>query len=396
MSKRPQPDSQSEDFHKHAGPYADNAGDGAGSDEGDSRAPKRSRVKGPTRKAVRKSQDDRLPTLNYKDAGALKELVKIYQQTGPGTLVQVSIPAKNLQPTFSEVKGRHVWGTDIYTDDSDIVCAVMHCGFYNASLKKPVASVDEMKVVVQLLPPQKEYPVFVRNGIRSRAWWGGGTSCSYKVERCCLVSKKGHTLELPPRSDRTHELIPTFTPANSDRVMNTRSREASSERRQRRVQEMTVLYNLSNEPCLKYNMAAIADRGLKPSQWTSARFQTQVLLVESSRQRYELSLVPGADAENGDAQGEVVYRFARCKQPLTMGLMRKCGLPLPDSELDVLEPALHWEQLKWGEEGVDIKDKHYRLVRLHFVDKCTPQTGSPSASLEGMGDTANALLNGIM
>ena len=40
------------------------------------------------------------------------------------------------------------------------------------------------------------------------------------------------------------------------------------------------------------------------------------------------------------------YRFARCKQPLTMGLMRKCGLPLPESELDVLEPTLHWEQLK--------------------------------------------------
>jgi len=46
---------------------------------------------------------------------------------------------------------------------------------------------------------------------------------------------------------------------------------------------MTVLYNLSNEPWMKYNMAAIADRGLKPSQWTSARFQTQVLLVETTR-----------------------------------------------------------------------------------------------------------------
>jgi len=74
-----------------------------------------------------------------------------------------------------------VWGTDVYTDDSDIVCAVMHCGYYNASLKKPVAMVSEMRVVIQLLPPQIEYPVFVRNGIRSRAWWAGGTSCSYKV-----------------------------------------------------------------------------------------------------------------------------------------------------------------------------------------------------------------------
>ncbi len=46
---------------------------------------------------------------------------------------------------------------------------------------------------------------------------------------------------------------------------------------------MTVVYNITNEPWLKYNMAAIADRGLKPSQWTSARFQTQVLLVETAR-----------------------------------------------------------------------------------------------------------------
>lgn len=95
--------------------------------------------------------------------------------------MQIRIPTNNLQATFSEVKGRHVWGTDVYTDDSDIVCAVMHCGYYNASLKKPVAMVSEMRVVVQLLPPQTEYPVFVRNGIRSRAWWAGGTKCSYKV-----------------------------------------------------------------------------------------------------------------------------------------------------------------------------------------------------------------------
>lgn len=95
--------------------------------------------------------------------------------------MQIRIPTQNLQATFSEVKGRHVWGTDVYTDDSDIVCAVMHCGYYNASLKKPVAMVSEMRVVIQLLHPQTEYPVFVRNGIRSRAWWAGGTSCSYKA-----------------------------------------------------------------------------------------------------------------------------------------------------------------------------------------------------------------------
>lgn len=53
--------------------------------------------------------------------------------------------------------------------------------------------------------------------------------------------------------------------------------------------------------------------------------------------------------------------------------------------------------LQWGEEGVDVKDKHYCLVRLHFVNKGAPQIDSPqtpSVSMEGMGDTGIALLNG--
>ena len=47
------------------------------------------------------------------------------------------------------------------------------------------------------------------------------------------------------------------------------------------LQEVTLLYNLCNEPWLKYTMAAVADRGLKPSQWTSVRLQTEVMLAET-------------------------------------------------------------------------------------------------------------------
>lgn len=49
------------------------------------------------------------------------------------------------------------------------------------------------------------------------------------------------------------------------------------------LQEMSIIYSLSNEPWMKYNMAAVADRGLKPSQWTSARLVSQVLLLETFR-----------------------------------------------------------------------------------------------------------------
>lgn len=49
------------------------------------------------------------------------------------------------------------------------------------------------------------------------------------------------------------------------------------------LRQVTVLYNLVNEPWLKYSMAAIADRGLKSAGWTSARLREEALYLETSR-----------------------------------------------------------------------------------------------------------------
>ena len=49
------------------------------------------------------------------------------------------------------------------------------------------------------------------------------------------------------------------------------------------VQEVTVQFNLCNEPWLKYSMLLVSDQGLKPSQWTSARLHREVLFLETAR-----------------------------------------------------------------------------------------------------------------
>jgi len=81
------------------------------------------------------------------------------------------------------------------------------------------------------------------------------------------------------------------------------------------VQEMTVVYNITNEPWPKYNMSAIADRGLKPSQWTSARFQTQVLLVETAR--YTCS----SSCPRGDCQVHLLFFLCLWRLPGTSALL---------------------------------------------------------------------------
>ncbi len=47
------------------------------------------------------------------------------------------------------------------------------------------------------------------------------------------------------------------------------------------------------------------------------------------------------------AQGEV-YRWARCTRVLPQSQMWAVGMPLPESCLEVLEPAMAWEDLQVG------------------------------------------------
>lgn len=172
---------------------------------------------------------------------------------------------------------------------------------------------------------------------------------------------------------------------------------------------MTVLYNLANEPWLKYSMAGIADQGLRSSQWTSARLRSQTLFLETARERFQLSYQPlGPDEERGQVgrrrrrrraglpprrqnpppAGPLpvlrhaaaaprtrpacallpppppltrlpahpplpkdLYQLARCRSPLPVASMRALGVPMPAGEVEVLQSDVAWDEFKVGSGG---------------------------------------------
>ncbi len=82
---------------------------------------------------------------------------------------------------------------------------------------------------------------------------------------------------LQPSADEVPAAYPTVHTA-FDRQIQTRS----TGRHKSGGQEVSVQFNLCNEPWLKYTLSAIADRGLKRSQWTSSRLLDEVLLLETA------------------------------------------------------------------------------------------------------------------
>lgn len=210
-------------------------------------------------------------------------------------------------------------------------------------MSHPPQQVAEVRAVLQPLEAQQFYASTARNSIRSRAWAAAVPGCSYKVDKAWVVTRSGTTYDLQGHQNGPPVAAATFAPIQLERMI-TRS-SAGPGARQRLLQEVTAMFNLVNEPWLKYNLTAVADRGLKPHEWTSARLHNHVLYLESHKQRYELSRVPLPEgSEEGVSPDK--YRFCVCKRPLLAAAMRAMGVPLPEDEKALLHDDLAWEAIK--------------------------------------------------
>lgn len=179
------------------------------------------------------------------------------------------------------------------------------------------------------------------------------------MDKAWIMTRTGNTYDLSPTSTGPPAAAATFAPTQLERMV-TRS-AAGPSARQRHVQEVTVIFNLVNEPWMKYTPTSVCDRGLKPHEWTSSRLHTHVLYLESHTARYEVSRV-------GAVVGETeIFRLAKCTKVLTAKASRGLGVPLPESEVEVVFSDLQWEELQWGKDSVVARGKKFELSRIHFM-----------------------------
>ena len=309
--------------------------------------------------------------LQYKGDTALKDLRSKFGdvEAAGKVLVEVRIPSEHMVNKNLAVKATQLWGTDVYTDESDVVAVLMHTGFFNSAVSEPPPILAEVQVFLRILPAQATYQSSLRNSVTSRNWHGEYDGLSYAVERCVAISQSSGEHELKGNLEG-EQIYPTVIPVITERVVKTRSTAASSEKK-RVVQEVTLLYSLSNEPWYKYSMSAIADRGLDRSYWTSARLNTEVLYLESHDTRYEIAKVVSEEEEEADPADpptEAFFRFA--KVPIMAKEdVAEAGVPLPDQKLVVLQERLPWHAFLWSPQGVAVGEDAFPVVRMLFMKK---------------------------
>ncbi|KAL3369685.1 hypothetical protein AABB24_010172 [Solanum stoloniferum] len=346
--------------------------------------------------------------VNYRVGECMPELIKLWKEyesskadgasdSSPSDpTLEIRIPAEHVSATNRQVRGGQLWGTDIYTNDSDLVAVLMHTGYCRTTASPLLPTITELRATIRVLPPQNCYISTLRNNVRSRAW-GAAVGCSYRIERCSVVKKGGGTIDLEPCLTHSSTLEPTLAPVAVERTMTTRAAASNALRQQRFVREVTIQFNLCNEPWLKYSISVVADKGLKKALFTSSRLKKgEVLYLETHSKRYELCFsgekmvkattsqmlemdvdkpqtynLHMANGEKNGVNGENtmvdMFRLSRCKKPLPQKLMQSVGIPLPLEHVEVLEENLEWENIQWSQTGVWIAGKEYPLTRAHFL-----------------------------
>ncbi|ANB12500.1 Transcriptional regulatory protein RXT3 [Sugiyamaella lignohabitans] len=111
------------------------------------------------------------------------------------SVIQIRIPRRFLNhQTNLAIPERRLWGTDIYTDDSDIVAALYH----NGHLKLPdplvttvvdesISPLTDCIASIRILPRLERYQGSYRYGFNSRTWLASHDGVSFMIESVDFV-----------------------------------------------------------------------------------------------------------------------------------------------------------------------------------------------------------------
>lgn len=290
-----------------------------------------------------------------KARGADAESVHVYQpcslipqlSSKMNELVEVVLPAKHLSFDAKALALRQLWGTDVYSDDSDLLAVLVHTGHVTK------ASKSNLLVSLRISPVQPSYSGSDRNGLRSRSWTGEHAGVSFKVERCLQ-----HTAgELPPPE------LSLLRPGPSRQMPGSLLPLAEGPGQSFAVPPSCVIvFNLAGEPCYKYSLGMVADQGMARDRWTSTRLRREVLYLESQHRRFQLT-------QSGSKGGFDTYAISQVRRPHSMDsrAMEAKGVPLPAENVKVLHENLDWEELVWGPCYLRVRGDELPLARMKYM-----------------------------
>ncbi|KAF9113708.1 hypothetical protein BGX27_000979 [Mortierella sp. AM989] len=322
------------------------------------------------------------------------------------SLLEVRVASSYLTYDNIKVKKRELWGTDIYTDDSDIVAMLIHNGFFippmsvNSSDQDSIQPMGQqhnfapepikhicpgydLAVTLRVLPKLVKYQGSIRHRIKSRTWRTGHDGVSLKIES---IRKMCPGEALNRGRSQSKRRMKEYNQERLRVLANIHDETTESVQNERAMRTATFEFTHQGDPCFKYSPELVMDRhdGLS-RKWTSWRLKKEVMILENDEERYEISLQhhAGTDARRFDQ-----YRFAVISPRTSLSSWSKATYPLNSSSLsEVLYEDLDWQDFEWVERGVVVQPSQRAKQGITQEDSISLMEGVESTA-EPLADTS--------
>ena len=264
-----------------------------------------------------------------------------------GDIIEVRVAAEFLSSLNKAYIENRIWGSDIYTSDSDMVCVLQHSGIYNINDYTPT-EIEGVSLYLRVSKARTAYNSSLKNGVRSKK----------------LNNYQGHSIRVEGHSSRKFLGTEEELKAMASRMPSNSEYKRKKPNPQRLADNMyytefNMVFNLSSEMWLAYSLPAICDKGRDFKDFTSYRLKKSVLYIETANQRFEISL-NFMDHNNDDYLFEEyeTYKIAEVLDPIQKDndFMREEKVPLDDKYVKVIYNMIDWHDLLWGENCLKIKD----------------------------------------
>ena len=84
-----------------------------------------------------------------------------------GEIIEVRVASEFLSSLNKAYVENRIWGSDIYTSDSDIVCVLQHSGYYHINDYTPT-DIEGLSIFLRVSKARAAYNSSLKNGVRSK------------------------------------------------------------------------------------------------------------------------------------------------------------------------------------------------------------------------------------
>jgi hypothetical protein len=276
-------------------------------------------------------------------------------------MVEIRVAKEFLSFGNKEVSNCRLWGTDVYTSDSDIVAVIQHTGLIDIAQQMP-EQYEGVAVYIRISKGRSNYVSTLKNHVRSKRCVNY-EGHSIKPDKVMYLASLGTQEELREMASR----MPTdFHRQRVKPVLNMKKRSL--------IPGVSAVTSLSFEEWSLYSLDFIGEKGDNPAR-LAVRLRSEVLYLETETERYELCRYEDSSKE---AKSQDKFRWSSLKPPLLTkdsNFMSANRSPLDQAWVRPLHKgnshtACEWSDIAWGSQYVVIKGVSYgpmKCVKFYAV-----------------------------